>query len=205
MTLSLTHAFESAVSDGGDASLVRPSDWNEEHVFTMATARVLGRLTASAGAVEELTFAQVLSNLVGTTTNNDATTGNLGEYSESEVLVGSAVSLTTATAKDVTSLSLSGGDWDVWGTVAFSLNAATTLSRITGALNTTTATLPTIPGKGAYASLELTFTTGATQVINVGQRRFSLSGSTTVYLVARADFAVNTCAAYGIMAARRVR
>lgn len=60
MTLSLTHAFVSAVADGGDASLVRPSDWNEEHTFTMATDRLLGRDTALAGAVEELTVGNGL-------------------------------------------------------------------------------------------------------------------------------------------------
>jgi hypothetical protein len=39
--MSLTHAKVSAKSDGGDATLVRPSDWNADHV--------LGRLKISAG------------------------------------------------------------------------------------------------------------------------------------------------------------
>lgn len=30
---SITHSFVSAKSDGGDATLVRPSDWNDEHVI----------------------------------------------------------------------------------------------------------------------------------------------------------------------------
>jgi hypothetical protein len=30
---SLTHAFQSAVADGTDATLVRPSNWNADHVF----------------------------------------------------------------------------------------------------------------------------------------------------------------------------
>lgn len=205
MTISLKHAFTSAVADGGDASVVRPSNWNAEHTLTQATARILGRLTAGTGATEELTFAQVLANLTGTGAADNAAAGNIGEYSESEVLVGSAVSLTTATPANVTSLSLTAGDWDVWATVAFSLNAATTLSLIAGGINTTTGTLPTAPGKGAYAIQQLTFTPGVTQAMSVGQRRISIAGTTTIYLVAQADFAVNTCAAYGILAARRVR
>jgi hypothetical protein len=40
------HAFTSAIADGGDATLVRPSNWNEAHVnvyapgsFTIADGR----------------------------------------------------------------------------------------------------------------------------------------------------------------------
>lgn len=33
MAPTVTHSFVSAVSDGGDTSLVRPSDWNDEHVL----------------------------------------------------------------------------------------------------------------------------------------------------------------------------
>lgn len=54
MAISLKHAFTSAKSDGGDTSLVRPSNWNAEHNLTCATAVVLGRTTAGTGAVEEL-------------------------------------------------------------------------------------------------------------------------------------------------------
>jgi hypothetical protein len=59
MTISLKHAFTSAIADGADASKVRASNWNAEHALTMATARVLGRLTAGGGVAEELTAAQI--------------------------------------------------------------------------------------------------------------------------------------------------
>lgn len=54
MALSVKHAFESAKGDGVDTTVVRPSNWNAEHTLLMATARILGRKTASTGAVEEL-------------------------------------------------------------------------------------------------------------------------------------------------------
>lgn len=57
MTISLKHAFTNPKSDGGDATIVRPSNWNAEHNLTMATARVLGRTTAGEGAAEELDAA----------------------------------------------------------------------------------------------------------------------------------------------------
>lgn len=63
MAVSLKHNFQSAIADGGDANLVQPSNWNEEHVLTCATNKVLGRATAGTGAVEELdctAFARTL-------------------------------------------------------------------------------------------------------------------------------------------------
>lgn len=68
MTVSLTHTFVSAVADEGDSSLVRPSNWNAEHTFLMASARLLGRTTAAAGAVEELTVGSGLSLAGGSLT-----------------------------------------------------------------------------------------------------------------------------------------
>ncbi len=59
MTVSLKHAKTSSVGDSGDSAVVQPSDWNEEHVLSQATDRMLGRVTAGTGATEELTAEQV--------------------------------------------------------------------------------------------------------------------------------------------------
>lgn len=59
MAISLKHAFTNPKSDGGDATIVRPSNWNEEHVLTMDSGFVLGRLTSGNGAAEELTSTQL--------------------------------------------------------------------------------------------------------------------------------------------------
>jgi hypothetical protein len=49
MTLTVTHPFVSAVSDGADASVVRPSNWNANH--TIAGSVALNEITAATGAV----------------------------------------------------------------------------------------------------------------------------------------------------------
>ena len=54
MPLQINHAFVSAVADGADATLIRPSNWNAALTATMATAKILGRTTTAVGAVEEL-------------------------------------------------------------------------------------------------------------------------------------------------------
>ncbi len=61
MAISLKHSFQSAKSDGGDTTLVRPSDWNAEHDLTMATSRLLGRTTASTGVAEEISVGTGLT------------------------------------------------------------------------------------------------------------------------------------------------
>ncbi len=61
MAISLLHNFTSAKSDGGDSSLVQPSNWNAEHDLTMATDRLIGRTTAGAGAAEEISVSSSLS------------------------------------------------------------------------------------------------------------------------------------------------
>jgi len=70
MTISLKHAFASGKSDGSDSSFVQPSNWNAEHTLSMATARLLGRVTAGSGTFEELTADQIWTFLgfVATTT-----------------------------------------------------------------------------------------------------------------------------------------
>lgn len=55
MAFSVKHAFQSLKADGGDASFVQPSKWNQEHVLLFSTNNVvLGRTSAGAGAAEEI-------------------------------------------------------------------------------------------------------------------------------------------------------
>ena len=140
-----------------------------------------------------------------TTTNDNASAGQIGEMLESTVLAGSAVSLVSATAKTVTSITLTPGDWDVWGNVWLILNVATTITNVQAAIHTTTDAIPTAPNAGAAASIAATLTTGGTQGLSAGARRISVAVNTPVYLVAQAAFAINTCAAYGYLGARRAR
>lgn len=54
MTISLKHAFTSAKVDGGDTTVVRPSNWNAEHTLTLATNKIIGRSSSGTGAAEEI-------------------------------------------------------------------------------------------------------------------------------------------------------
>lgn len=157
-----------------------------------------------AASATSITFTST-SGIIGTTTNDNAAAGSVGQIVESTVLVGSAVALTTATTANITSISLTAGDWSVYGNIWTNPAGTTTTSIVQGAISTTSATLPTAPASGAFTRFADSFTIGQAQGIYVGQTRLSLSGTTTVYLVMQVTFAISTMGGYGYIGARRVR
>ena len=76
MVVSVKHKFTSTTPDSADTSLIRPSNWNDEHDIVMATARLLGRGTAGTGAAEEISLGSGLS-FTGTTLNYTLTSGGI--------------------------------------------------------------------------------------------------------------------------------
>lgn len=143
--------------------------------------------------------------IFGTTTNDNAAAGKVGQIIESTVLVGAPVALTTGNPFDVTSISLTAGDWDAWGLVSFSPNGATTITAVAGWISATSAAVPTAPNAGAYNLLAAAFINGTQTHLPVGMRRFSLAATTTIYLSGLSNFGVSTQAIYGYIGARRVR
>lgn len=142
------------------------------------------------------------NSIVGTTTNNNAVAGNIGEYVESNVVSGSAVSLTNATSTNITSISLTAGDWDVEGIVNYEMTGATTTNFSSGSSSTSA----TLGGENTFTYTPLSTAGFTDQLGNViPTRRFSLSGTTTIYLVGQATFSVGSVDGYGMLRARRVR
>lgn len=84
MTIQIKHAFVSAKGDGGDATLVRPSNWNAVHSTSMATGQLVGRLSAGAGAFEEIPISAYMAGLLAAA---DAATlaGLLGLFDTGDV------------------------------------------------------------------------------------------------------------------------
>ncbi len=143
--------------------------------------------------------ASQTAGIAGTTTNNNANAGVVGEYIES---VGSATALTTSTALNAASLSLTAGDWEASGNCSFLPAATTNMTVVLGAISTVSATSP---GDPYQAQLSMTFTTGNRQTLILPPRRFSLAATTTIYAVALANFTTSTATAQCILRARRAR
>ena len=130
---------------------------------------------------------------------------SIGGYLSSSVAQGSAVALTSTTAANLTSITLTEGEWDISGAVAFLPAASTSITALAGSSNETSATIGGAHNSFVRASAAVV--PGAVgQVSPIPVHRVVVpAGSTQViYLVARATFTVSTLGAYGIIQARRV-
>jgi hypothetical protein len=155
-----------------------------------------------APVVPTATGTAATGQIPGTTTNDNAAAGKVGEVITANVVVGSAIPLTTATAANVTSISLTAGDWELSGCVGFTQGATTTVSIMFGGVSATSATLA---GLGTYWQAGSGITAAGDLISSFPTNRVSLAGTTTIFLVARGDFATNTLSAYGLIRGRRVR
>ena len=167
-------------------------------------------ISATTGTFTGAITPSQTAGIVGTTTNNNADAGSIGEVISSSVAVGSAVALTTATTatsgKTVTSISLTAGDWDVFGTLGINTAAGTNFTVIAGGINTVNNEL------NALYEEQILFNYGAagtvplnTQTFALFTTRVSIASTTTYYLIAYAQFTVNTATGYGRITARRAR
>ncbi len=169
----------------------------------------IGGTTPAAGAFTTLSSSGVTA-LKGSITNDSAAAGNIGEFITATVAVGSPVALTNATGANVTSISLTAGDWDVSAQVDFILTGATSTSHQSG-ISLTTGTLPSQAGGSGLGTDALAVLPMPTTVLSgtltqpIPPVRISLSATTTVYLVAQAAFSVGSESSYGTIRARRAR
>lgn len=124
MAISLKHAFTSAIADGGDTSLVQPSNWNAEHNLTMATSRILGRTTAGTGSAEEISVGANLSLSGGT-----LSVSGLGTIATQDA---NNVSITGGSITGITDLAVADGGTGKSSFTAYSVLLGGTTS--TGAL-----------------------------------------------------------------------
>ena len=145
----------------------------------------------------------VAGQIPGTSTNDNAGSGRVGEYVSDSVT--SPVSLSSGVAADIGSVILSAGDWDVWGNLVTGPAGTTTQSNIKAWISTASATDPGAPNNGAYVDLQTAIAAGLSQCLPVGMTRISLAATTTVRLSASVAFAISTLGAYGFIGARRAR
>lgn len=164
-----------------------------------------GTVTAAAAQVGNL-LVSGLVQLKGTTTASNAAAGDYGEYIQATA---GAAAITTATQTNITSISLTAGDWDVYGEIGYSpSNAATNLKDAYASLSLTGAVLDQTTFN--FTRVAWDGTTGVVpgvsvqNVVRVGPRRVSVNATTTVYLVGYATFS-STMNTSGGIRARRVR
>lgn len=146
--------------------------------------------------------------IVGTTTNNNASAGQVGEYVESKSTADVTIA-TTATFQNFTSISLTAGDWDVTGTLEMGQGSAV-VKFFSIAISTNTGNTTT-----DHADGENERTTGSAgggivydnTPMGIPSYRLSLASTTTVYLKGSASWTVGSAPIMGAgkISARRRR
>lgn len=174
-------------TDTSRAALASPT-------FTGTPAAPTVAATAAAGTTQLATTAFVRN---GTTTNDDALAGQVGEYVSAAA---APVSVSSGTPGNITSISLTAGDWEISGTVTWQASGGSVMTTVALSINTVSATLG-----GAESILQTTFTANGVAMLWAGPSRFSLSGTTTIYLVELVGFTGGAVNANGTIAARRIR
>lgn len=159
-------------------------------------------------SVPSITFSST-SGIIGTTTNDNAAAGSVGEYVSSQILLGSHVSYTTSTvAQNLTSISLTAGDYDIEGNIVWDGAGATQVAQLAGWISVISATFPdtSLTSGITYGVTTFSpFVAGAYIGFTVPKVRVSISTTTTIYISAYAAFGVSTLNMSGGIYARRIR
>jgi hypothetical protein len=119
----------------------------------------------------------------------------------SDVLLASAVPLVNSVSKNVTSISLPAGTWDIAGMVAFSLGTNTSFSGFSASISQVT---NTVDDNNLTQTNHAAFVYTSRPHHGIAINRITIAVTTTFYLVGSATFTVSTAGAYGWISARKV-
>lgn len=167
MAVSLKHTFVSAIPDGTDTSVVRPSNWNAEHTLTGTVNTLMG--FDATGASQSVTVGSGLTYSAGTITATGDGSGT----------VTSVAALTLGTSgTDLTSTVANGTT-----TPVITLNVPTASASNRGVLSSTDWTTFNNKGSGTITSVTATApvvsTGGTTPVISMAAATASVNGYLT--------------------------
>lgn len=153
--------------------------------------------------VRAWTTGRFQNGIIGTTTNDNAGTGVVGEYFSATT--GAGAFPANNVYSDAASLSLTAGDWDVNSIVEFDTNGATVTLWTTGVSTTAGNSSTGLTAGDTVVSSGITV--GVADVtLSLPGVRMSLSATTTVYQKYRATYSAGTPALRGYrMSARRIR
>ncbi len=160
---------------------------------------------ATAGiGVLQLSDGTYGAAIYGTRTNDNQAAGYVGEYVKSAVTAVSSAA--NATWGNVTSISLTAGDWDVSCLLNQINNGATQTGIFQGAISAFSGNTTTDHAGGDNTISQSTATTNNNQSsVCIPVWRVSIASTTTIYLKGWSQFTAGTPQFYGRISARRVR
>lgn len=175
---------------------------NTVNYLTAAGSITTSALTLTATGTDTNISLNIISKgtgrvaIQGTSTNTAAAAGYVGEFMSASNTTASPIVFTASVAKTLQSITLTAGDWDVWGNIYWS---GTTVTGGVVSINTTTNTHADLSLAGYINPV----VTSANLGICAPQQRFLVSGSTTVYIVGSVSGTGTLNGSGGIYARRR--
>jgi hypothetical protein len=174
-------------------------------ISTANAALTGGSITGMSGSFTTLAASGTITpsqtaGIVGTTTNNNANAGSVGEYQSPGPT--SSTGITSGTNTNITSETLTAGDWDVQCTVQYTAAGTTVVNNVMTGISTSSATFGTV---GTFAQLQGSLGTGTANTQVTPTVRLSLASSTPTFCVGFAGFTTSTMITIGLIRARRVR
>lgn len=134
--------------------------------------------------------------ITGTTLADNANTGKVGEFLTNT----NGFGITSGVPINVAAVTLTPGDWDVWGLVGFLPVGGAVLVQQVGGVSLTSGAF-----SGIFSNLLFVAPANAGSSVTPPQIRVNVSSNTPVFMVAQGSFSPGTCTAQGSIFARRVR
>lgn len=158
--------------------------------------------TLGAATATTVAFSPTTGGIIGTTAADNTSAGNVGEFLSTIVSYASRTSVTSQNvAQALTNITLSAGDWDVWGNITYIPDSGTIITACYCGLASSVA----LPDPSQLSGLLITSPANFTTYVNAVPLRFNVNTSTVVYVVGQAAWTVSTLKFCGGIYARRVR
>jgi hypothetical protein len=193
-TVAIYFAPKALSSNTTYANVTGAQDWNSTWSWRLRKV--------SSGA--QVGYPISTKNIVGATDGVAPVTGMLGEIVSQSRLSASPLSLTSATAANVTAtaLTIQAGTWDLNGFIGLS-GSATSLTLVAASIGTTSATLAS-PDDSRIQDGSSRNLSSSNYQASLPTIRVSVSSPTTYYLVGYAIFSGGTANVYGKIQATRI-
>jgi len=180
-----------------------------------AITQLTGDVTAGPGAGSQVATLATVNSNVGSFTDASITvnakglitaaaSGPLGTLVSSNVASGAGGNITSGSTFDVTSIALTAGTWLVYGNLGVAAASGTVTQQVVGWLNTSSATLPTVPNTGAEVILPHTSAASDQVLVPVGMMLLVVATTATVYLSGNVLWTVAQPTSYGFVGAIRL-
>jgi len=168
------------------------------HATDLIITQGLASITTAAGD----TFDVEMITATTCRIKNYVAAIKLSEIISSEIPAGSAVTLTTATSANITSITVSKGRWKITAEVSFIGDGSTSVTQYGSGISTTTATYPS---KARFREMAPAFipTSGVGFGGPTGDLYIEVAVDTPVYLVAQGTFTAGGFQAFGNIYATR--